>query len=179
MQTGARLQFTLSIQKQKVYLSFILLFIFSHAFSQSINGRVIDGIKGSAISFANVNLLNLSLQTLSKTVSDFEGMFKFEKLSAGEYSINISVAGYADTTFANISIKSDTTLILDLHKPCEYDKSIKNNTCPACNKKNRVIPIRYGLIIGEGNMGSNYFYGGCEVGYCNPHWYCRRDKLKF
>lgn len=87
-----------------------------------------------------------------------------------------------------------------IKKPCPYEKT-KNNRCPVCKKKDRVIPIIYGLIgeITYSNENPNiietngikiisdspiikkkrYKIGGCIISDCQPSWFCERDEKKF
>jgi hypothetical protein len=96
-------------------------------------------------------------------------------------------AGYPSTSFEYFKFFSDTTLQFDIQNIrhlCKYDASLNNKRCPVCKKKNKVIPIRYGLlgsIKGDPlkNNGRTFKAGGCKISDCDPHWYCKRDKIEF
>lgn len=67
---------------------------------------------------------------------------------------------------------------------CKYDKSKKNIICPVCEKKDEVMPIRYGLIVniakkGKEENNKKYKDGGCVTTGCDPNWYCNRDEIEF
>jgi len=82
--------------------------------------------------------------------------------------------------------KDSTTKVVAVFPPdCSYNRHVLNRTCPKCNKRDKVIPIKYGLrvplydkngnIIDEGE----YRPRGCVVSDCDPSWYCKRDKVEF
>jgi hypothetical protein len=62
---------------------------------------------------------------------------------------------------------------------CKYDKTKNNRRCPTCKKKNKVIPIYYGLIGQIGKKKSNFKSGGCVVTGRDPNWFCERDGTEF
>ena len=82
--------------------------------------------------------------------------------------------------------ESPTKINLMFPKECENYKHIKNKTCPKCHKKNKVIPILYGLIVpilsDDGKLlepKGEYYSGTCTEPECSPSWYCKRDKITF
>jgi hypothetical protein len=90
-----------------------------------------------------------------------------------------------DTIFRDIKIVDNTLIKLNVHQFCKYDASINDKTCPICHKKDKVIPIRYGLPVsvnGENPMkheGKTWKAGGCNISKCDPNWYCKRDRTEF
>lgn len=99
----------------------------------------------------------------------------------------MSYIGYGDTTIPKIKVMPDTilTVNIELPPPCKYDANKKNNTCPKCNKKDKVIPIVYGLLISTNgddplkDEGKTFKAGGCGISNCDTHWFCKRDKIEF
>lgn len=141
-----------------------------------IQGQVYDRREEKGLAFANVWLVNIKIGT----TTDMNGNFKIDSIPNGTYDMRVSYIGYGDTTLRALTISSDTLLKfkLELPPPCEYDKHRKNNTCPICGKKDKVVPIVYGLPI-EKLDEKNYYYAGCEITFCDTNWYCKRDKYKF
>ncbi len=83
-----------------------------------------------------------------------------------------------------VELKSNEimTIVIEATIDCIYDEHENDKRCPKCNKKNDVIPISYGLLIGgiPTKHGKEVFHdGGCEITGCDPHWYCRRDNYSF
>ena len=119
------------------------------------------------------------------TYADSTGNFTFENLTPSQYLIQVYAKTkpkyvlYFDTSFI-VNVQKDSTLHLQIKLPdtCQYETNRKNRRCPICHKKNQVIPIVYGLVIGELDT-DNYFYSGCTVTYCDPTWYCKTDKYRF
>ena len=166
---------------------FLFLLIAAHAsFALTIDGTVFDGKKNEVIPYANVYLLDSKMTEKCGTATDLEGRFKFVNVMKGVYNIRISSIGFSDTTFASIALSGDTVLQLNIHRFCIYDASLNDKTCPVCHKTDKVIPIKYGLLITEKGKkkketgSSDEFYsGGCVITGCDPNWYCKRDKTKF
>ncbi|PHR13722.1 MAG: hypothetical protein COA40_04040 [Aequorivita sp.] len=107
--------------------------------------------------------------------------FKFENLQPGEYELLFFPNGDTDYLNRKIYIDSGKRIVnfeTYYFYNCRYNISENNKTCPKCKKENRVIPVKYGLIISSGNP-TDYWPGGCIVFDCQPHWYCKRDKIEF
>ena len=135
----------------------------------------------------NLTKLNILLEwhrhEYFKTKLDNKFTFKFDSLRNSFGNLKIKSDYYhADTTIYLSSINSDTTFIEIPFPPiCKYDYSLKNKKCPKCNKDDKVIPIQYGYSEKEDikNNMSTYKLGGCITKFCQPHYYCKRDKLDF
>lgn len=177
-----------NIRKAEVknLLTFLFLTISVASFGQTISGTIIDRTKNEGLPYVVILLLDSTEKiTVKSAISDFNGKFIFDKITLNTVSIKTSYLGYDDTIFHRIHLKGDTVLKLDIYKPCKYDSSKKNKTCPICHKKDKVIPIVYGLLISTKNKnplkgnGKTFKAGGCNVTYCDPHWYCKRDKTDF
>jgi hypothetical protein len=169
----------------KIILPILFLMLSGSLFGQTVEGTIIDKTKNELIGYAIVRLLDTSeVKTIKVTYADSNGRFKLVGTMNGIYSINVRNVGYKDTTFRNIEIYGDTTLELDIHRFCQYDASINNPLCPLCHRQDKVIPIKYGLLLSTKgnpmkNEGKTFKAGGCKVSYCDPHWYCKRDKIEF
>jgi hypothetical protein len=171
--------------KKVLLQKFFLIFFFPIAaslFGQRIRGTVVDGFENEPVSFASVLLYDSSgTKILNQKVGDLDGRFCFDSLKAGIYCLKIFSVENGDTLYRNVKTNNNASERFDIHNPCIYDRREKDKTCPVCGKKNKVIPIRYGLLIDlNGKKSKKDFYpGGCEVTNCDPHWYCKRDKKKF
>ena len=72
-----------------------------------INGQITDD-KSKIVEFASVTLLKAKDSTLVKgALSDGSGSFEFEKISSGEYLVNISQMGYKKFYTPKFSLGSD------------------------------------------------------------------------
>ena len=146
----------------------------------TIKGYVYDSIERGPFAGAN-----LSLEKLDKQSSvDFDGNFVIDSIPAGTYDLKLSCIGYKDTIVNSVRVYNDSIVklnIIYLPPPCMYrDKNDK--TCPICNKSDKVIPIIYGLpspeLVKDAEKGKVWL-GGCQISFCMPHWYCKRDKKEF
>ncbi len=172
----------------KLFLVLFFISLSDFISGQSITGKVIVGSTEKSGSFVSIQLLDhFNKQIVDKTYTDSEGNFKFEKVRVLSLDLKLTSIEYGDTLFQNIFFSDDTTLLLDIYKPCKYDQSGKNKGCPACHKKDQVIPILYGLIVPPQGKEKKFWsrvdvefkLGGCSITRCDPHWYCKRDKINF
>ncbi len=77
---------------RKLFLLFVLFFLFSVTYAQvQIIGKVVD-INGNPISGASVQLLGTKFFTQTKK----DGTFEFQKVPAGQYQLYIYADGYLD-----------------------------------------------------------------------------------
>lgn len=112
-------------------------------------------------------------------ITDKNGFFKINGIPFGKYTLEID--GYDGILKKEINISQKLTEIEIKYPYCEYtsDYKIKTN-CPICNKKDKVIPIYYGLIDDKESLKKakrgEIKLGGCMVSFCDPNWYCKRDK---
>ena len=135
-----------------------------------------DKRENKGLGFASIYLNEIK----KGAITDIKGNFIIDSIPVGKYNLTASFIGYGDTTIKDILINKDTIIKVQLvlPQPCIYDKNINDKTCPICGKKNKVIPIVYGLPIGKMNE-EKYYYAGCIITFCQPHWYCKKDKYKF
>jgi hypothetical protein len=164
--------------RTRFLLVLLVVTLFNTIKAQTIYGKVI-GRKGEPIPFANVvaeDTLNHIMQGLAQT--DVYGFYKISPINSGYYFILSYDVSYPIKK-SMIKITGDTIININMAVPCEYDKSIDNNFCTICRSNRDVIPIVYGLLITTNGMDTTFYAGGCIVSYCHPHWYCKRDKIKF
>ena len=158
----------------------LLIFVIQSSYSQTLRVHLFDGKSNESAPFVNVQLFDFTDSNLIfGKVSDLEGNCIFENIRPGTYSLRTSDISYGKTHFENIEIGKDTVLRLDLRKACIYNRSLKDRRCPACRKKDLVIPIVYGLLISMKGEGVDFISGGCTIVPCQPHWHCKRDHLNF
>lgn len=171
----------------KLLFSIILLMFSSFGFTQTalIKGTLIDRITREPYVRVNLKLVG----TDQKTYSGLDGEFEFDSLAPGRYQLWIENR-FADDDYYqegesywfNVPNNDTTTIVVEVVLRCVYEMHENDKRCPSCHKKNEVIPISYGLLIGGIPLkhGKETFYdGGCEITGCDPHWYCRRDHTKF
>ncbi len=148
--------------------------------AQVISGKVISRKTGEPVPSAFIAIeekkLNGKYQFLQ---TDANGHFTI-KLTPAKYRLRMEILGSCDTVINSIELRDSAIVSIEVKLPpyCRYDASEHNSTCPVCKKKRNVIPILYGLPVGEMDE-SAYYYAGCERTCCEPHWYCKKDKITF
>ncbi len=162
----------------------IIMLIYSFlAKGQTISGTTFYKMSNEPFPLVNILLLDsINSNILSTTKSDFDGNFKFEHIKNGHYNLKTTDVAYGDSTIP-IIVNGDIKIkIIILKENCIYNKSINNKICPKCHRKDKTIPIIYGLIIGHEKKNSKkkrYYIGGCQITDCDPNWFCIRDNFKF
>ncbi len=164
--------------KYSYYIKITLtLFISINAFGQlgTITGHIHDRRENKGMEYAMVFIV----ETKKGTMTDVNGNFKIDSILPGVYDIKYSELVSGDTTIKITVVSNSTTTLAGILPPyCKYDVHEKNKICPKCKKQDKVIPIVYGLSVGPLDK-KNYYYAGCVITYCDPHWHCKRDKLEF
>ncbi|MGV3610059.1 MAG: TonB-dependent receptor domain-containing protein [Fluviicola sp.] len=99
----------------KIFLSVVSLLIVGFAFSQDkntgvIQGKVIDSETGEGIPSAQVELI----EQTRKILSDIEGIYNFDKLGNGTYSIKIMYADMPTQIVKDIQVKSGEVTTIDV-----------------------------------------------------------------
>ncbi len=124
--------------------------------------------------------------------------FQFENLKADTINLSFSVRNYPTNKYYIIRLNENQIYKADIWicPICPYKNSEEKYECPKCGKKDKVIPIVYGLISNvyfvnkkgqktdkNGKIikkkEKEYYAGGCVVSECQPNWYCGRDKTEF
>ena len=165
---------------KRLIITLTILATGQFVFSQTgiIKGNIYDNIENEGLAFANVFLIDYNLGASS----NINGDFLIDSIPVGTYDLKITYLGYRDTTLTSIKVTQDTIIDLKINYPptCKYDK--KNKSCPVCQMKDKVIPIAYGLpsagLLKDAKKGKVRI-GGCLITGCDPHWYCKRDKIEF
>lgn len=160
---------------------FPILFLSSFAYGQSVKGYIYDSYTNKCVSDVAIGLLD-SAEVIWLGWSDNNGTFTIPNVKSDRYSLGIS-SNFYDTLYKDIYIRQDTFVNIDIHKFCRYDISLNNKECPKCHKQDKSIPILYGLVMINKRFvrykKQEYLLGGCKITLCDPHWYCKRDKIKF
>lgn len=127
------------------------------------------------------------VDTKIRTQSDLDGNFKLHSIPVGIYDLKIITTVFTsfsrrDSVLIPVKVSQDTVinLSIDFPPPCSYNK--ENIICPICHKKDKVIPIIYGLPIKKTMKKAKkgkLRLGGCMVSDCDPYWYCKRDEKEF
>ncbi|EMR01571.1 hypothetical protein ADICEAN_03308 [Cesiribacter andamanensis AMV16] len=158
----------------------ISLVLSNVCFSQigTLEGFVYDSETKTGIVNATVKLQGQNPATRTDSV----GRFVIRSLPTGTYDVLIYCRGYRETVQKAVVVPTDSVVDLQIAylTPCQYNAL--NNVCHICKKQDEVIPIAYGLPMNStfrrAKKGKVYL-GGCVVTYCDPNWYCKRDKIVF
>nr|WP_294858786.1 TonB-dependent receptor [uncultured Fluviicola sp.] len=99
----------------KLFLSVVSLLIVGFAFSQDkntgvIQGKVIDSETGEGLPSAQVELVEQS----KKILSDIEGIYNFDKLEKGTYTVKIVYPGFPTQVVNGIQVKSGEVTSIDV-----------------------------------------------------------------
>jgi hypothetical protein len=97
---------------------------------------------------------------------------------------------YREAFAHNISLKNGNKYfeIFQLMVTCPYDQTKKQAFCPKCKKRDKVLPIIFGLEIPifdkngkiDRKSSRKHYSGGCMVdSYCNPSKRCSRCNKDF
>jgi hypothetical protein len=118
----------------KIFLSVVSLLIVGFAFSQDkstgvIQGKVIDSETGEGLPSAQVELV----ESTKRILSDIEGIYNFDKLDKGTYTIKIVYAGMPTQIVNGIQVKSGEVTSIDvvMTPPNEDSTSIGEVTVTA------------------------------------------------
>jgi hypothetical protein len=204
-------------------LFFLLIFISTNCFCQTISGVVLDRETKKPLMGANIYLTGKrktndtsnicyyrydKYKIIANYNTDSLGKFYFEKIKAGLYNIIASIeiripdsiylvgGGYTERSYLDSKVNFDkkpnyyTTIYLDVI--CEFDKTKDLKFCPICKKKDKVLPIMFGLPIPlynekgvemadeNGLFFKDYYHRGCIMdALCNPSKHCTRCKNDF
>jgi len=169
------------IKMKKLYLTLLFFSLMISCDCQNygtVEGVVYDSIENHGIAFVNVYIPKIK----TGTSTDTNGRFKIEKLELGEYEIEFSLIGYGRPKVREVKIYQDSTIFIQINlAQCEYDY-FGQPSCPICNKTDETIPIVYGepakRTLIKAKKGKIWL-GGCTISNCDPHWYCKRDKINF
>ncbi|MFT3750198.1 MAG: TonB-dependent receptor [Agriterribacter sp.] len=108
----------------RVFIIFLFVYIHSTSYAQqtfAIRGRVLDAATGNPLPAVTV-----SIDQISKTVTDDQGHFVLQNIPAGVYSIHFSSSGYTGKSLT-IRLPGDTALLIDVRLVVNVN-SLKNVT---------------------------------------------------
>ena len=166
---------------KRLLLIFVLSLLSITFYAQSLSGKVRDTIisrKYDRVQF-EIKLKKINSEKEYFSTSDMDGNFRFSNIENGDYQFTINNEFYDKNLFL-IKINGDTSLNIFVKKFCQYHEN-KTSVCPKCKSSKKVVPIFYGLTTLD-FMKKNkkkYHFAGCELSYCMPNWYCKRDSLEF
>ena len=137
----------------KIFLSVVTLLIAGFAFSQDkntgvIQGKVIDSETGEGLPSAQVELV----EQTKRILSDIEGIYNFDKLEKGTYSIKIVYAGMPTQIVNGIQVKSGEVTNIDvvMAPPAEDSTSIGEVVVSA----KRITDTDQGVVLAQKNAVS-------------------------
>lgn len=134
----------------KIFLSVVTLLIAGFAFSQDkntgvIQGKVIDSETGEGLPSAQVELV----EQTKRILSDIEGIYNFDKLEKGTYSIKIVYAGMPTQIVNGIQVKAGEVTNIDvvMSPPSEDSTSIGEIVVSA----KRITDTDQGVVLAQKN----------------------------
>lgn len=170
----------------KKYITIVILlfnlFTFYGQNKGKINGKLIlKDLENKESVIKNTYVILKSKTQIDSVKVDKNLNFTFENLKSDSLRIFISPRSYPVNKFYKFYLKDGEVKDLELSysSTCPYGKS---NVCPICKKKDKVIPIVYGLIAeikGKKSKTKKFKPGGCVISDCQPNWFCERDKNEF
>ena len=191
-----------------------LFFLSTLCLSQTIVGKVLDTDTKKPLEGVEVYLVNQKAtedtlnicyweghkyKVVAETRSDSLGKYKFLNIQKDVYNVIVVYEmpklekydggfGIRDDIDSNITVKSLVNHVktFSLLVTCPYDKTKNQSFCPKCKRKDRVVPILFGLPIFDengnidGKSPGKYHLAGCFVDiYCNPTKHCNRCDKDF
>lgn len=170
--------------------SIILIFIgisFCAAQNGVIKGKLIAEIPEEAELISKKTKVILEINGTKKYATLDENLnFSFNNVASDTILIRTEPKSITRNRIITGFLKPNETVEIEIpySLSCKYDKSKKNKLCPVCERKDEVIPIRYGLIVNnskkdKGENTKEYKEGGCVITGCDPNWYCKRDEIEF
>ncbi len=72
----------------------VFLFCCCSAYAQAISGRVLDP-QGASVPGARVGLYGRDSNSRASTLSDVEGRYRFDRVSSGQYIIEVEARGFS------------------------------------------------------------------------------------
>ena len=130
-----------------------------------------------------------SYQKLESIFTDSNGYYLFNCLDSNIYCLSawfkttelrpgIWLGESFDTTGIRFIWNSKIDISFALHVTCEYDSTKDLLDCPRCHKRDKVLPIAYGLT-GFPQEPGYYYNGNCSPPLCHPTKRCMRCEYEF
>lgn len=177
-------------------LVLIFIFILSSIYGFSQTGKVLG--KLDLQDFQNKKAVSEKTYVILKTKNKIDSVkvdsnleFIFDNVEADTVRISFFPYSYPINRHYIFKLADGESKSLNLlySSTCPYSKSETKLKCPTCHKKDKVIPIVYGLGAEIGYEYRNGKFitskknkskaGGCIVSDCQPNWFCERDNLEF
>jgi hypothetical protein len=96
------------------FFLFSLTLSLSWAQTQVIKGTIYDQQSEMPLIGVTVELLDSDQQTVSGTVTDFDGYYRLEKVPLGRQTLRFSYLGYEALTVPNVVVTAGKEVIMDL-----------------------------------------------------------------
>ncbi|MGH9843678.1 MAG: TonB-dependent receptor domain-containing protein, partial [Blastocatellia bacterium] len=103
----------------KIRASFFALVFFAlslAAFAQTSRGTVSGTVTdptGAVIPGASITLTNIATTISRSTVANGEGIYRFDAVDLGDYTIKFSATGFGDVTKSNVVVSANQTATID------------------------------------------------------------------
>ena len=97
-------------------ITLLLPFIFSDLFAQStqtIRGRVVDGVSNTALVGVSVMLISTDEKIYGST-TDTDGRFRIDNVPVGRHTVRITYIGYEEQTIPNVIVTAGKEVVLTL-----------------------------------------------------------------
>src|SRR6266404_8099805 len=98
-------------------LPFLLLAIASVLFGQASDGNLVGAVidsSGAAIVNASVELSNTQTGIKSTSKTDAQGVYRFNNILVGTYTLLTSMTGFANTSVKNIAVEANVTATVNV-----------------------------------------------------------------
>ncbi len=179
---------------KKIFLLLTILFLadsISIAQTGSVSGHIIVNSDGDSSIIREHVMVWLKHDDdkwwITSLDSNFNFCFDYFTLNLKPDTTEIritTVNRYRDTIVRNVIITEGKETHLEISYPptCEFYKTENDSVCPICKTNDQVIPILYGPYASSPKRRKNLEKYLAERNWksgCDPHWYCRRDNLKF
>jgi hypothetical protein len=194
----------------RLLLTILACFALTKSFPQTsaVSGYVLDLTTKKPLAFAKVKLQtgkDKNHDIVATTITDSTGVFVFENINPGIYSLScfykmpydkarlpkeiVDNSGRYDID-SNLNMLAGQTYHHNFYllADCPYDKTKDQDYCPLCKKKDMVQEILWGLpVCGKdgkwivrGKDINAYYLGGCSPDlWCNPAKHCKRCNIDF
>ncbi len=109
---------------RKIYLALVLVissYLSASAQSGALKGRVLDGVTGEPLPFANV-IVELNGTQAGGSQTDFDGNYTIKPLTPGRYDIKVSYVGFTSAKITGVLVSSDKITFYDV----KMDKATEN-----------------------------------------------------
>lgn len=97
-------------------ITLLASFIFSDLFAQStqtIRGRVVDGVSNTALVGVSVMLVSTDEKIYGST-TDTDGRFRIDNVPVGRHTVRITYIGYEEQTIPNVIVTAGKEVVLTL-----------------------------------------------------------------